>query len=99
MTASTDHASSEPVANATRDSASEHSPLTGPALIIVSILLGLANTVAVLDITIANVSLPHIAGSFGVNSHEATWVITGYAIAEAITGPTDRLARPPLRHR
>jgi MFS transporter, DHA2 family, multidrug resistance protein len=87
MTASTDHASSEPVANATRDSASEHSPLTGPALIIVSILLGLANTVAVLDITIANVSLPHIAGSFGVTTHEATWVITGYAIAEAITVP------------
>lgn len=62
-------------------------PLTGPALLVVSILLGLANTIAVLDITIATVSVPHIAGNFGVSAHEGTWVITSYAVAEAITVP------------
>lgn len=60
-------------------------PLTGAALVVVSILLALANTIAVLDITIANVSVPHIAGAYGVSAHEGTWVITAYTIAEAIT--------------
>jgi DHA2 family multidrug resistance protein len=71
-----------------------HPALTGAALVIVSILLGLANAIAVLDITIANVSIPHIAGTFGVSANEGTWVITSYAIAEAITVPlTGWLAR------
>jgi DHA2 family multidrug resistance protein len=41
----------------------------------------------VLDTTIANVSVPTIAGSLGVSSTEGTWVITSYAVAEAITVP------------
>lgn len=59
-----------------------------------SALLALANTIAVLDVTIANVSMPHIAGSFGASTSEGTWIITSYAVAEAITVPlTGWLAR------
>ncbi|MBO9601120.1 MAG: DHA2 family efflux MFS transporter permease subunit [Novosphingobium sp.] len=40
-----------------------------------------------LDSTIANVSLPHIAGSLGVSSSQGTWIITSYAVSEAICVP------------
>jgi DHA2 family multidrug resistance protein len=41
----------------------------------------------VLDTTITNVSVPTIAGALGVSSTQGTWVITSYAVAEAITVP------------
>jgi DHA2 family multidrug resistance protein len=50
-------------------------------------LLALANFMAVLDLTIVNVAVPHIAGSLAVSPNEGTWVITSYAVAEAITVP------------
>lgn len=62
-------------------------PLTGAALILAALLIGLGNFLVVLDTTIANVSIPHIAGSLGVSVTEATWVITSYAVADAITVP------------
>jgi DHA2 family multidrug resistance protein len=40
-----------------------------------------------LDTTIVNVSIPHIAGSFGVSATDGTWVITSYAVSEAIMLP------------
>ncbi|MCY1669675.1 DHA2 family efflux MFS transporter permease subunit [Novosphingobium sp. SL115] len=65
----------------------ESGPLTGGKLILAAILIGMGNFLVVLDTTIANVSIPHIAGSLGVSVSEATWVITSYAVAEAITVP------------
>jgi DHA2 family multidrug resistance protein len=62
-------------------------PLTGTALYIAAILIGLGNFLVVLDTTIANVSVPTIAGNLGVSSTQGTWVITSYAVAEAITVP------------
>src|SRR4051795_2370045 len=62
-------------------------PLTGIPLYIAAILIGLGNFLVVLDTTIANVSVPHIAGALGVSSTQGTWVITSYAVAEAITVP------------
>src|SRR5579883_3136272 len=62
-------------------------PLTGVPLLISGILIGLGNFLVVLDTTIANVSVPTIAGSLGVSSTQGTWVITSYAVAEAITVP------------
>lgn len=62
-------------------------PLTGATLIVAALLIGLGNFLVVLDTTIANVSIPHIAGSLGVSVTEATWVITSYAVADAITVP------------
>lgn len=69
-------------------------PLTGAPLFIAAILIGLGNFLVVLDTTIANVSVPTIAGNLGVSSSQGTWVITSYAVAEAITVPlTGWLAR------
>ena len=62
-------------------------PLTGTVLYIAAILIGLGNFLVVLDTTIANVSVPTIAGNLGVSSTQGTWVITSYAVAEAITVP------------
>ncbi len=62
-------------------------PLTGLQLYTAAILIGLGNFLVVLDTTIANVSVPTIAGSLGVSSSQGTWVITAYAVAEAITVP------------
>jgi DHA2 family multidrug resistance protein len=62
-------------------------PMTGAALWVGGFLLALANFMAVLDITIANVSLPNIAGGLAVSPSQGAWVITSYAVAEAITVP------------
>lgn len=61
--------------------------LHGGALFGTIVLLALANFMAVLDLTIVNVAVPHIAGSLAVSPNEGTWVITSYAVAEAITVP------------
>ena len=47
----------------------------------------LATFMEVLDSSIANVSLPHIAGGLGSTQDEATWVITAYLVANAIILP------------
>jgi len=52
-----------------------------------AMLLASANFIAVLDATIANVSMPHIAGSLSITSTQCTWVITSYSVAEAIAVP------------
>ncbi|GAB4058069.1 DHA2 family efflux MFS transporter permease subunit [Uliginosibacterium sediminicola] len=62
-------------------------PLRGGMLFIAALVLALANFIAVLDMTIANVSVATIAGALGVTSSQGTWVITSYAVAEAITVP------------
>jgi DHA2 family multidrug resistance protein len=62
-------------------------PLTGGALWLAAIVLAAANFIAVLDMTIANVSVPNIAGALGISGSQGTWVITSYAVAEAITVP------------
>ena len=62
-------------------------PLTGSRLLAAALLLGLANFMVVLDTTIANVSVPHIAGALAVSPAQGTWVITSYSVAEAITVP------------
>jgi MFS transporter, DHA2 family, multidrug resistance protein len=62
-------------------------PLKGAMLWLVAIVLAGANFIAVLDMTIANVSVPNIAGALGISSSQGMWVITCYAVAEAITVP------------
>jgi len=69
-------------------------PLQGAALAIAATLLAFGNLMAVLDITIANVSIPNLAGGLAVSPSEATWIITSYGVAEAVTVPlTGWLAR------
>jgi DHA2 family multidrug resistance protein len=40
-----------------------------------------------LDTSVANVALPHIAGSLSASADEATWVLTSYLVANAIVLP------------
>jgi DHA2 family multidrug resistance protein len=54
---------------------------------IVALAVSLATIMEVLDTSIANVALPHIAGSLGASEEEATWVITAYLVANAIILP------------
>jgi MFS transporter, DHA2 family, multidrug resistance protein len=69
-------------------------PLRGRKLALAAVVLSLANFMVVLDTTITNVALPTISGDLGVSTTEGTWVITAYAVAEAITVPlTDWLSR------
>lgn len=65
----------------------EPQPLSGMRLIAAAFALALANFVVVLDTTIANVSVPHIAGGLAVSPTQGTWVITSYAVADAIAVP------------
>jgi DHA2 family multidrug resistance protein len=67
--------------------ATHEAPLQGGMLWVAAIVLALANFIAVLDMTIANVSVPNIAGSLGISSSQGTWVITSYSVAEAIIVP------------
>src|SRR5829696_464264 len=62
-------------------------PLTGGRLFLAGFVLALSNFMVVLDMTVANVSVPHIAGGLGISSSQGVWVITSYAVAEAITVP------------
>ena len=48
----------------------------------------LATFMEVLDTSIANVSLRHIAGSLSVSTQESTWVLTSYLISNAIVIPS-----------
>jgi DHA2 family multidrug resistance protein len=62
-------------------------PLAGLAMIVAAIAIGAGNFLVVLDSTITNVSVPTIAGALGVSANQGTWVITSYAVAEAISVP------------
>ncbi len=65
----------------------DFSVMSGAPLWIAGIVLAVANFMVVLDTTIANVSVPNIAGGLAVSPGQGTWVITSYAVAEAITVP------------
>ncbi len=54
---------------------------------IIAVTVTLATIMEVLDTSIANVALPHIAGSLGVSQDESTWVLTSYLVANAIVLP------------
>ncbi len=58
-----------------------------PNLAVTTIGLSLATFMQVLDTTIANVSLPTIAGNLGVSNDQSTWVITSFAVSMAIALP------------
>jgi DHA2 family multidrug resistance protein len=53
----------------------------------IALTVTLATFMEVLDTSIANVALPHIAGSMGASQEEATWVLTSYLVASAVILP------------
>ena len=69
------------------DIRAELPPLTGAKLAIGTVALSLAVFMNVLDTSIANVSLPAIAGDLGVSPDQGTWVITSFGVANAISVP------------
>jgi DHA2 family multidrug resistance protein len=54
---------------------------------IIAMTVTLATFMEVLDSSIANVALPHIAGGLGATQDEATWVLTSYLVANAVILP------------
>ncbi len=60
-------------------------PKANPWLI--AFVVSLAAFMEVLDTSIANVALPHIAGNLGASSDESTWVLTSYLVSNAIILP------------
>src|SRR5215471_2027667 len=69
-------------------SGSQHhdwTPTFNPWLIAASVML--ATFMEVLDTSVANVALPHIAGNLSATPEEATWVLTSYLVSNAIILP------------
>jgi MFS transporter, DHA2 family, multidrug resistance protein len=62
-------------------------PMSGATLVIASMALALATFMNVLDVSIANVSIPALSGDLGVSFSQGTWVITSFAVANAIAVP------------
>lgn len=62
-------------------------PLRGSALALVAFGLALGTFMQVLDSTIANVSLPTIAGNLSVSASQGTWIVTSFAVANGVAVP------------
>src|SRR4051812_30475891 len=65
--------------------AQEWQPSFNPLLIALSVML--ATFMEVLDTSVANVALPHIAGNLSASTDQATWVLTSYLVSNAIVLP------------
>jgi len=70
---------------ATQPAAGEINPEINPWIIAISVML--STFMEVLDTTVVNVSLPHIAGNLSASVDEATWALTSYLVANAIILP------------
>ncbi len=68
-----------------QEAAKPWTPSFNPWLIASAVML--ATFMEVLDTSVANVALPHIAGNLSASTEEATWVLTSYLIANAIVLP------------
>ena len=60
-------------------------PIVNPWIIAISVMF--ATFMEVLDTTVVNVSLPHIAGNLSATVDEATWALTSYLVANAVILP------------
>jgi DHA2 family multidrug resistance protein len=69
-------------------------PMTGAERSLVTVALAAASFMVILDTSIANVAVPGISGELGVSPSQGTWVITSFAVSNAIAVPlTGWLAR------
>ena len=60
-------------------------PYVNPWIVATAVMF--ATFMEVLDTTVVNVSLPHIAGNLSASVDEATWALTSYLVANAIILP------------
>src|SRR5271156_238145 len=65
----------------------EYPPLRGGKLLFLTVAIALASFMEILDMTIVNVSVPHISGSLGVSTSEGTWAVSSYMLAAAVMQP------------
>src|SRR5579872_88223 len=72
-------------AAATLDQPDAWRPAVNPWIIALAVTL--ATFMEVLDTSIANVALPHIAGGLSAGQDESTWVLTSYLVSNAIVLP------------
>jgi DHA2 family multidrug resistance protein len=70
---------------APHDGHADWQPTVNPWLVAASVML--STFMVVLDSSVANVALPHIAGSLSASTDESTWVLTSYLVANAIMLP------------
>src|ERR1019366_8120054 len=90
------------VSRSTEDAGGAHAdwkPSVNPWLVATSVML--ATFMVVLDSSVANVALPHIAGNLSASTDESTWVLTSYLVSNAIMLPaagwiTRRIGRKRL---
>src|SRR5918993_336012 len=87
MATSTASAATAPAAARAPAAPPHHPPLKGTELVLGTVALSLAAFMNVLDSSIANVSIPAISGDMGVSPTQGTWVITSFAVANAISVP------------
>ncbi len=64
-----------------RSAAGNHSPW------LIAVIVSIATFMEVLDTTIANVALLHIAGGLAASQDEATWILTSYLVSNVIVLP------------
>jgi MFS transporter, DHA2 family, multidrug resistance protein len=76
-----DSAQSRPGADESRSAAGNRNPW------LIAAVMSIATFMEVLDSSIANVALSHIAGALGANADESTWVLTSYLVASAVILP------------
>ena len=69
----------------TMNEAADWQPAVNPWIIALAVTL--ATFMEVLDTSIANVALPHIAGSLSAGTDESTWILTSYLVSNAIVLP------------
>jgi DHA2 family multidrug resistance protein len=69
------------VADESRSAAGDRNPW------LIAVVISIATFMEVLDTSIANVALSHIAGSLAANQDESTWVLTSYLVASAVILP------------
>ncbi|MGB9454810.1 MAG: DHA2 family efflux MFS transporter permease subunit [Bryobacteraceae bacterium] len=72
--------------SALEDEHANWAPSVNPWTVAVSVML--ATFMVVLDSSVANVALPHIAGNLSATVDESTWVLTSYLVSNAIVLPT-----------
>jgi DHA2 family multidrug resistance protein len=71
-----------------------HPPMQGAERLLVTLALAAATFMQALDSSIANVAIPTLSGDLGVSATQGTWVITSFAVSNAIAVPvTGWLAR------
>src|SRR5256886_10686424 len=63
---------------------------------VIAVTVTLATFMVVLDTSIANVALPHIAGNLSAGADESTWVLTSYLVSNAIVLPLSGWFSSPI---